>query len=324
LTGTGEPSWTVRAAGPNDAASVADLFGAVFGKPLSERAYRWKYLDSPCATHAPTSFVAMAQGRVVGHFGGTPMRVRIGGRDVTAVHGSGAMVAAEFRRRGIMVALMSAANAAWATGGASFQLAVPNQNLYGLRERLDYRPTFLLRWLWRPLWLTRRRSSGEHEVTPVAAGDPSFDELWNALAPADDALVVRDSSWIGYRYGADAPFDYRVLVAREHGSARGYLVYRLMPDERRSAWIADLFGAPEARRDLLRAAVAELGRAGARDVRVFAARPSAVWGELIRARFVPRRGAYDVRVTPFAQELPWDVLRDSRRFLLAGGDFDVV
>jgi GNAT superfamily N-acetyltransferase len=291
---------------------------------MPERLYRWKFFEAPRPIAAPTTFVAEASGRIVGHFGGTPLRLQVGGRDLTAVHGTQGMVAESFRRRGILSALIRSANDAWASAGVSLQLAVPTQNVYGLRERLDYRPTVLLGWLWRPLWsVLDRRVSPQIDVVPAAAADPAFDELWHAVEGDDGALVVRDRGWVAYRYGAP-PVDYRILLARAGGTPLGYLVYRVMPDSRRSAWIVDLCAPKEARPALLRRAFAELRSAGASDVRIFAVRGSSIWSHLRRSAFVPRRGAFDVRATPYAGELPWSMLRDPRRFFLTGGDFDVV
>jgi GNAT superfamily N-acetyltransferase len=305
--------------------AVLELFRDVFGKPTSEALYRWKFFEAPRAIGAPTSFVALAAGRIVGHFGGTPLRVRLVGGEVPAIHGGWAMVAEPFRRRGILSALIRTANDAWASGGSSLQLAIPTQNVYGLRDRLDYRPTVQLGWLWRPLWRAfDRLGSRVLETAPAHATDSVFDELWDGLTDHEGALVVRDRDWIEYRYGA-ARVDYRILLAREQGGRPlGYAVYRVMPGSRRSAWIVDLLGSNEARPALLRSAFATLRSAGAADVRVFAVRESSLWSQLRRSGFVPRRGAYDVRVVPYSCELPWNVLRDPRRFFLMGGDFDVI
>jgi hypothetical protein len=304
--------------------ALVRLFDEVFGKPMPETLFRWKFHEAPWPMAAPTTFVAEAQSGIVGHFGGTPLRVRIGGRELTAMHGTQGMVAEPFRRRGILSALIRGAHDAWSSGGVALQLAVPTQNVYGLRERLDYRPTVLLGWLWRPLWgVLDRLVPREMDVAPATAADPAFDELWDAVGSYEDALVVRDRKWVAYRYGAP-PVDYRILVARAAGTPLGYLVYKVMPHSRRSAWIVDLFASSEARPALLRAAFTELRSAGAADVRIFAVRGSSIWSQLRRSGFVPRRGAYDVRVTPYVSKLPWSVLRDPRRFFLMGGDFDVV
>jgi GNAT superfamily N-acetyltransferase len=324
-------TWSVRPGGPEDTASVLELFQATFGKPTTEAAYRWKFLESPWPLTAPTTYVAAVEERIVGHLGGTPLRLRLGQRELPAVHGCDTMVAAEFRRQGIMTAIVRAANQAWAAGGASLQLAVPTQNFDGLRQRLDYRPTFRLGWLWRPLRLglgvLLPRGGRGVEVSGVDAPGPEFDALWEAVKDRREALVVRDREWVAYRYAA-APFDYRILLARAGNRPVGYLVYRVMTNAGRpSAWIADLLTAPEdraARVALVRGACAELRRAGAADVRIFAAPGTLLSRELRWVGFLPRTGAYDVRVVPLVADLPWDVLRDPNRFFVMGGDFDVV
>jgi len=324
-------AWTVRPGRPEDTPAVLELFEQTFGKPLSEAAYRWKLLESPWPLPAPATFVATAGDRVVGHLGGTPLRLRLDGRDVPAVHVCDGMVAEDFRRRGIMTAIGLASNRAWTAGGAALLLALPTQNWVGLRGRLDYRPAFGLGWLWRPLRLgslLAPRLGRGIEVSAVETPGPEFDALWEAIGGQYEALVVRDRAWVTYRYAAAPGFGYRILLASARGRPAGYLVYRVLTARGRpSAWIADLFTAPDDRAAsaaLVRAACSELRRAGAAALRVFAASGTLVARHLWRVGFLPRRGAYDVRVGPLAHELPWSLLRDPSRFFLMGGDFDVI
>jgi predicted N-acetyltransferase YhbS len=331
-TAAARAAWTVRPGRPEDTASILELFQATFGKPLSEAAYRWKFFESPWRIAAPTTFVAAVGDRIVGHLGGTPLRFRLGGGEVRAVHIGDSMVAEDFRRQGIMTAIGLASKRAWAAGGAALVLALPTQNWVGLRRRLDYRATFRLGWLWRPLRLgslvPRRHAGRGLEVSGVETPGPEFDTLWEAVNGRCEALVVRNRAWVAYRYASAPGFGYRILLARAGKRPAGYLVYRVMTDGgRRNAWIADLFTAPDdrgARAALVRAACAELRRAGAVDVRIFAAPGTALARDLRRAGFLPRRGEYDVRVGPLVPDLPWDLLRDPGRFFLMGGDFDVV
>ena len=353
-------AWTVRPARTEDVPAIVELFRATFGRPASEDWYRWKHLDSPWPLDAPAAFVATHGDRVIAHYGGTPLRFRAGGRTLPGLHGCDMMVAPEFRRRGVMTAVGEAAHAAWAGGGVHLVLGIPPEHWGGLRDRLDYRRAVELGWLWRPLRpaaLVRRnaqprlagggsvdrlaargwdrawsallgRAARGVEVSAVAPPGSELDALWDELAGRYGALVVRDRAWVSYRYTASG-LDYRTLLASAGGRPTGYLVYRLFlaGRGRASGWIADVFTAPEdraARAALLRACFRELLDAGAADVRIFSVRHAPLARELRRVGFVRRSGAFDVGVVPLVPDLPWDVLRDPRRFLVAGGDFDVV
>ena len=228
-----------------------------------------------------------------------------------------------------MTTMTRAAHQAWADGGASLVLALPTQNWVKLNRRVDYRATFDLGWHWRPLWrATRRGLPRGFDVAPVEAPGPEFDALWGAVKTRYDALLVRDRAWVAYRYAAAPGVSYRLLLAHVHDRPAGYLVYRVLPGGGRlRGWIADLFTAPDdqaARAALVKTAAAALRKAGAADLRVYAARATPLARGLLRVGFVPRKGAYDVRVGPLAEDLPWDDLRDPRRFFLVGGDFDVL
>ena len=353
-------AWTVRPARTEDVPAIVELFRETFGRPASERWYRWKHLESPWPVDAPAAFVANHGDRVIAHYGGTPLRFRAGGRTLPGLHGCDMMVAADFRRRGVMTAVGEAAHAAWAGGGAHLVLGIPPEHWGALRDRLDYRRTVELGWLWRPLRPAAllRRGAGRRlpgggfvdglaargwerawsallgragrgvDVSAVTQAGSELDALWDELAGRYGALVVRDRAWGEYRYTASG-LGYRILVASAAGRPAGYLVYRLVPaaSDRTTGWIADVFTAPEdraARAALLRTCFRELFDAGAVDVRIFAVRHAPLSRELQRFGFVRRSGAYDVGVVPLARDLPWDVLRDPRRFLVTGGDFDVV
>jgi predicted N-acetyltransferase YhbS len=350
--------WTVRPGRPEDAASILDLFEATFGKPASEAWYRWKHLDSPWPIGAPTPFVAAAGERVIGHFAGTPLRVHLIGQAVPAIHGCDLMVAAEFRGEGVMTAVGEAAHRAWAAGGAHLVFAIPVE--HWIRDRLGYRSTARLGWLWRPLRpaaLVRRKARPRHpggpvidrlsartldrawaalfgrtgrsvDVSAVELPGAEFDTLWEEIAGRYDALVVRDRAWVAYRYAAAPEVGYRILLGRVGDQPVGYLVYRLLAGGgRRTGWIVDLFTAPEdraTRSALLRTAFRELLEAGADDARTFAVSNAPLSGELQRMGFIRRSGAYDVGVFPLASDLRWQALRDPGRCLITIGDFDVV
>ncbi|MFN2468027.1 MAG: GNAT family N-acetyltransferase [Gaiellaceae bacterium] len=317
-------AWTVRPGRPQDTASVLQLFEATFGKPTTPEAYAWKFYASPWPLAASPAFVAAAGERVVGHLGGSPLRLRLGGRELPAVHICVGMVAEDVRTQGVMRAVHRAANEAWAAGGAEVALALPNHNWVRLRERLDYRQVFRLGWLWRSLRLPGPRGGRGIDVSPVETPGAEFDVLWEEAGRRYDAAVVRDRAWVRYRYAEAPAAAYRILLARARGAPRGYLVYRA---ERPMATIADVFAAPEdhaARSALVRAACRELRRERASSVRMFAVPGTRIHRELRRRGFLPRRGAYDVTVVPFAEDLPWHVLRDPERFFVMAGDFDVV
>lgn len=354
------PVWIVRPSRPGDESQLAALFTAVFGQPLTEAQWRWKLCTQPAP--APNSWVAEAGERIVGHYGGMPMRYRLGGREVLAMHGCNAMTAADFRRQGILTAVHGRANEVWKQAGIPFQTGLHYGGWGSRREFLGWVPLFKLVWvnhplrpfrraarrlgapsgplrfadaLWRRLWNRRlAMDSGDPRaasvtIREVAAAGPAFDALWAAAGPGYENVAVRDRAWVAWRYLAAPGYGYRVLLAERGGAPAGYLVYRVEHTAASSptGWIADLFAVPAAttvRRALLRRALDGLHAAGAESAVALVPAGALLHHELRRAGFLFGRATYDFSIVPFDPALPLDTLRDPARWFLTGADFDVV
>jgi hypothetical protein len=263
------------------------------------------------------------------------------------------------RRQGILTAVGSAANRAWAEAGVRFLTGLPLASWGSPRERLGWQALFPFVWLDRTLRpdrrVLRRRSLPALLRAPLRAAarlwnawwdrrigtippglvvrevreaGPEFDALWQSVGPAYESLVVRDRAWVAYRYLEAPGFGYRVLLAERNGQPAGYLAFRISPDAAlTSAWIADLFAAPgdaSAVRVLLRHAVLELRRAGTDYVRVLVAPDTWLAREFRRAGFRQARGSYDVSVVPLDPSQPLDALSGPERWFTMGGDYDVI
>ncbi len=57
---------------------------------------------SPWQGSAPNVWYAEAEGRIVGQYAGTPMRIQVDGRIVPTVHTCDVMTAADFRKQGVL------------------------------------------------------------------------------------------------------------------------------------------------------------------------------------------------------------------------------
>lgn len=353
-------TWTVRPSQAGDESQLAALFAAVFGQPMTEAQWRWKLCSQP--SPVPNSWVAEAGGRITGHYGGMPMRYRLDGCEVLVMHGCNAMTAADSRRQGILSAVHGRANEVWKQAGIPFQTGLHYGGWGSRREFLGWVPLFKLVWvnqplrpfrraarratlpgrplqpldaLWREFWDRRlAMTRGDPRGVPVtirevAEAGREFDILWAAAGRSYANVAVRDRAWVERRYFAAPDHGYRVLLAERGGAPAGYLVYRVghIGTVSDTGWIADLFAAPEAtavRRALLRRALAELHAAGTESAVALVPAGSFLHRELRQAGFLFGRGDYDFSIVPFDPALPVDTLRDSARWFLTGGDFDVV
>ena len=344
---------TVRAFTPSDAAGVASLFGEVFGRATTEEKVRWKLLEAPAAPGAPTAFVAEHGGRLVGHYGGTPVRFQVHGAARTAISACDAMTAPDFRRRGILTALVTAAHDAWRRAGVAFVVGLPNEAWGSRTAALGWAELFPIRWLvsllrpeaalarrlgipalarlspvgaaWRLVSALRSPRDRSIIVTPLSDA-AVLDTLWASCRDEHELTVVRDGAWVTWRYLRCPEPSYRVLLATREGRPAGYVALSRKAGARHVGVVAELFtrlGDAPARAQLLRAACRIFEVEGLEAVSSLAVEGSPSWRSLRAAGFRQRR-AFGVEAVALDPAMSLEALSDPHRWSLAGGDFDAV
>lgn len=349
--------WTVRPFEPGDEHAVLRLYAEVFRRPLSPAYYRWKLVDSPWSVNAPNVWVADTGSRIVGHYAGTPLRFELAGEVLHVLHGCDVMTASDYRRQGILTALGTRAHQAWAAAGVPFVFGLHYGGWGTRRRHLGWQEMFKARWLRRPLRPAQRvagrvgwpraldflpvaadrlwnaawrlglgRIPESLAVAEVSAGDDAFDVLWGELRGRYQALIVRDRSWIAYRYGAAPDHRYRLLMVRREGRPAGYLAYRTTDGPRGRGWIVDLFtdeGDSAGRAALVRAALQRLAAEGLAGAWTLAPCATGLAARLRRAGFRAVQRPQDISLVPLASSVP-AALHDPRRWFTALGDYDLV
>jgi hypothetical protein len=318
--------------------------GGFQGTAASQARFRWQVLSRP--SPAPMAWVGERDGRIVGTYCGTPLRLRLCGSETLGVHGSHAMTDPSLRRQGILTAVAGAAQAAWAQAGFRLQIGVPWGSWGSRREALGWRHVTDLVWVQR--WLAPERAllrrvgvrrqwplprvwdrvfGAEPPASPgvsvrqLRAPEPALDEIWTRLAPAWPNGVVRDAEWLDWRYLQAPAGEYGVLLAERMGHPTGHLAYKLAGGQ---GWIADLLAASASdSRALLRAALAQFRVAGVERVRALVAPRSPMHQALQAAGFSGQRGG-QFAVVPLDPGLPLEEITRPEAWLVSGGDFDVL
>jgi Acetyltransferase (GNAT) domain len=334
---------------------VAALSTAVYGRPRDGAHVAWKLFDTAVSPGVAPSFVAVSEREVVGHYAGSPMRFSVRGEMRTGLHGCDVMTASAMRRQGVLTELGTAAHDAWRAAGLAFVTGLANES-WGTRSAvLGWNHLFTLRWLLAPLrpevllarrvgipglsrarWLGalvrsaavgRRAPRGEAlTVDELTSAGPELDELWEACRFEHELGAVRDQRFVDWRYFRAPNGGYRVLLARRGGRPAGFVAFSPRGGTAGHAVVADLFSARDdaaVRTALLVRALDELTAGGAESVRALALPGTPFWRSFRRAGFLPR-GPYTFEVVPLDSSIPIPFLADPRRWLLAGGDFDVV
>jgi hypothetical protein len=324
------------------------LYKEVFGRERSEEDFRWKLLGR--ASSVDTVWVAADGERIVGQHAGIPMMLKLGDRVVPAMHAVEAMTHADYRREGMLTVLGGALYGHWREQDIPLVMGLPHPGWGSRAFALGYREAFTLRWISKPLDLVAilrnklnsqyanavkkdttaipSRHYGLLDLTPRDAAGKEFDALWQTAGPRYHSAVVRDAAWVRWRY-MDAPgTPFTVLLASREGTPVGYIAYRVVTlGNRRIGRIADLFSSPDDQpsiRGLVRAATENMRARGADSAVALVAAGSTLYAHLRGQGFVLSRGEYKASFIPFSAEFPLEALNDPGRWLLTGGDFDVV
>lgn len=290
----------VREAGPGDEQGILELHRRAFGRAISVEHWRWK---------RELSFVAADGSRIVAHYGASPRRFWIDGREVIAAAGADAMTDPEYRRRGLFFQVTSLAQETMRARGVAFELGIPTSTWGSRVEALGWETLFPMQTLIRPLLLPPLPRA--LRAVPVLVADERFDELWSIHRDEFVASQIRDRAWVSWRYLASPDLKYRVLSTGE-----AWVALRIDGD---IGYIVDELGSPAALRIAVSAAVEAMRGRGVRKAQVFVAQGSP------RAHFYQRLGFLYPRDRLFASWRPYAAIAsmdDPRRTLIRGGDFD--
>jgi len=234
------------------APALSRLDLAVRGRQVNEAYWRWCYLDNPAGP--ATAIIATCEGEVVGKHGCVPMRMTVAGHGVTAYLMEGLSLLPEHRNwnalRGLLHATLTATEGEAAAFGFGFATPLPTafHRLMGL-ETLERLPIFvglqdarhalqalgaskpLSRLLGGPaqllLGVRTPRASGATDLREITAFDASFDALWNALEPDRGTAVVKDASYLNWRYTQCPSIDYGRIAAWRLERPEGMAVWRV-------------------------------------------------------------------------------------------------
>jgi GNAT superfamily N-acetyltransferase len=266
-------SQEVRLAGPTDLARIAEFLIPLGGKSFGERFpdgtaqgfYRWKYFGNPLGDAIVG--IATAAGSVVSVVAATPKRIWLSGKTVLAYELGDFLTDENYRGMGLFSQLIELVCREAGAGGSSLVYVRPNDVSFPIlagklsfheAQRIDARrfvlpsytlsrktgiPAGLLR-LSGLDWLLKRRCiprslGGAVTVVPVERFGEETDQLWQRASPGYDFALMRDSSYLNWRF-SDCPTRYKIWLALRNRQAVGFLVTsasRTVP----TAAIVDLF-----------------------------------------------------------------------------------
>jgi len=230
-------SFEIRTATAADAPGIRSLFERVFGAPLSEEEWSWKFERDPDGWYG---VVAVVDGRVVGNYAGWGMRFLVDGRE-RLLYAVGDVateptVRALGGRRSVFRE-MAEAFYARVFPDAPFCFGFPGERHRQVSERIVGSRTLL------PVVL-RKASVEAFGAPPSDAGsgdfvDEAFDPLWAAARRTFTHAAVRDRARVNWRFHA-RPTRYYRMVWRRQG--RELVSWAVLSVFGREATVADYLG----------------------------------------------------------------------------------
>ncbi|HET9794116.1 MAG TPA: GNAT family N-acetyltransferase [Thermoanaerobaculia bacterium] len=312
-------SFTVRVATEEDSPGIRELFGRTFGRAMTAEEWRWKYPENPDGWIAT---VAELDGRIVGHYGGWPLRAVIGGRESTIVSVGDVATEPSIRhlggRRNAFRSMADALFDVLKSRGVPFVFGFPNARALAAGARLlGYRAEFPVRTIEYEL---------EGGLTGSGIGsewvEASYDALWDRCRAALPAGLLRDRRRINWRYHARPDRWYRFVTVEGTGGDAACGVLSVLAEEALvvEAAVADASGALR----LFEALSAEAAALGARRL-VFWETPDGPLSAIAGRDAARRRGAraaetgFSFATVPFDEAVTAEFVRCAQ---IAAGIYD--
>lgn len=358
-------AWRVRPFRAGDEEAIVALLNRRAAPPFSVEHYRWKLLEGPGArAHPQIENVWLgvdARERPVCHYAGIPSRWRAPDVEGLVMVAVDALTAPEWRRRGVLTAVASAAHDHWRAAGIPLVLGLPNEQWRSRAGALGWEPLFDLRWLIRPLrpgallarrlgiralgpgasWLDapwnavwRARTAPGVAVSEIT--EPPIDatlekrlaNAWSACRALEVAAIERDGGWLPWRFLAGPQRRYRLLLAERGDASVGWAAFRIEErDGRRFAFLAEVIAPPSddaAWQSLLQGVLERLLEERVDALATLAIAGSAPYRRLRRRGFRFSWGAFGFHGVFLDRAPQLEALRTAARWLLTGSEFDVL
>ena len=236
--------------------SLLELTRIVSGNAMHTNRWRWLFEESPGGKGIFS--LGVHEERIVGQYVIVPQRMMINGKEGIGALSCETMTAPAYRRQGMFVTLAKKTYEKAIGHGISIIYGFPNASSYhGFVNHLgfgNFAVPFHVRLL-KGGRLVRKKlfagklgefigSGGQWVYDRIFCGsrgeqrllcsmslknniDDSFDSLWERSKLIYPNMVIRDRSYLKWRYMSDANPHYFVLGAEDlHGTLRAYLVFR--------------------------------------------------------------------------------------------------
>ena len=262
---------------PDDRRAVDSLYRHVFGHDAADASqlrWQWQYSRNPGnPPDGPQIWVAREGPSLIGQYATMPVRLHVGGREVTGSWGMDVMVAPERQRRGLGEQLFLT----WDRNVDASLGRGRSEGSHRVFRKLHWPEVGPVPCLVKPLtrralriptWpvaanrlvaaiahpfvrLVARARPVTAQLTTVRWFDAAFDQLWTAITPKFDFAVCRRAEYLNWKYILPPHVRYTIAVLMREGAPAGYAVYRHAQEPRgRVTLLVDFLTDPDREGDL--------------------------------------------------------------------------
>lgn len=251
-----ERRWKISDYHPSDENAICTLFEKVFGKPMgateSIRHWRWEFSENPLNE----IFIKLAWDgkKLVGQYAANPIRIYAEGRDIIAALSHDTMTDPQYSGLGIFRNTAKALYNDQKKAGHYFIYGFPNGNsIHGFRKNLNWqqimtvpvhiRPVQVTIHLLKGLFTKKRLfsknqeeniffdsstllsdKSGVYELRVESEFGDWADELWQRCRGQHRLWIVRDKTYLNWRYVTRPESKYEIVSAWQGRKPVGYVI----------------------------------------------------------------------------------------------------
>ncbi|NQU05360.1 MAG: GNAT family N-acetyltransferase [Calditrichaeota bacterium] len=248
--------WELQKYSPGDENAICALFERVFGKPMgateSMRHWQWEFIDN----HLKEIFIKLAwdKDQLVGQYAANPVRMYANGRNIIAALSLDTMTDPQYGGLGIFKNAAESVYTDLDEAGYHFIYGFPNRNsIHGIIRNLKWHQIMTTPVHIRPIQITThisrhfRMKKPDSLMTPIKStlshkeisllhksrvynlrvesefGD-WVDDLWQRCRDQHRLWVIRDKSYLNWRYIDRPESNYSIISAWCGARSVGYFV----------------------------------------------------------------------------------------------------
>jgi hypothetical protein len=220
--------------------------------PRTLENWHWKFTDKN-PTGKAFIWIAEYEDQMIAHFAAVPYRLKVFDREVVASHSIGALVEKKYQNRGLLKLVGDKLWEELSREDIALTWGFPNRRAYAFHKIILGYSDLIDFHTWRIMKSDMPACEPQPSLTEIKEFDAEFDALWKRCSGGYGIAVVRNRSYLNWRYLQRPDWSYVPFGCYESDGLKGYVVLKLFEEEGITrGHIVDIFGYPDDRQTFLR------------------------------------------------------------------------